>query len=268
MQEFDVDRYLDRIGVPRRSLTTDLDGLALLQRAHLAHVPFENLDIVFGGGVPHDRVAATHKIVEQRRGGWCFELNGAFGLLLDALGFDVSLLGAAVLLDGPSVVLEHLALEVSGGVDGIEAHFVDVGFGESAIRPIALNRSGPQDGGSATFELFASPQGTTLSEHVDGVPAARLRFKRVAHRFDDFAATAAAMQADPTRHWATKPFATRLIDLDSPDRVTLTADRLKVVVDGKLSERPVARDEWDAVLDDWFSIERPGPWPATSMPAD
>ena len=127
----DVDRYLARIGVDPGSMRSDLDGLTLLQHAHLATVPFENLDLVFADGVAHDRRAALAKIVDDRRGGWCFELNGAFGRLLEALGFDVSLLGAAVLLDGPSTVLEHLALEVSGGVGRIEPHFVDVGFGDS-----------------------------------------------------------------------------------------------------------------------------------------
>ena len=260
--ETDVDRYLARLGLDAASVRSDLDGLTLLQHAHLASVPFENLDIVFATGVEHDRSAALTKIVETRRGGWCFELNGAFGLLLDALGFDVSLLGAAVLLDGPSTVLEHLALEVSGGVGRVEPHFVDVGFGHSTVRPLALNRNGPQDGGNATFEFFASPQGTTLTEHVDGIPAARLRFKRVAHDFDDFAPVAASMQLDPDRHWSSKPFATRLLGVDSTDRVTLTTNRLEFAeADGSKAAQPVERDAWDALLDEWFGMQRPGPWP-------
>ena len=260
----DVDRYLARLGLPPGSIRSDIDGLTLLQHAHLAAVPFENLDIVFAGGVPHDREAALTKIVDAGRGGWCFELNGAFGRLLETLGFDVSLLGAAVLLDGPSSILEHLALEVSGGHGNIEPHFVDVGFGDSAVRPLALNRAGPQDGGSATFEFFGSPQGTTLAEHVDGIPAARLRFKRVAHDFDDFAPVAASMQVDPDKHWSAKPFATRLVDIETTDRVTLTADRLRVTRDdGSQTDRTVPRAQWDATLGEWFAMERPGPWPDT-----
>jgi len=263
MRPSDVEHYLARLGLQPGAVRADLAGLATLQRAHLTHVPFENLDIVFQGGVLHDRAAAFAKIVHAHRGGWCFELNGAFGWLLEALGFRVSLLGAAVLLDGPSTVLEHLALEVSGGVEGIEPHFVDVGFGDSTVGPLALNRAGPQDGGNATYEFFGSPQGTTLSRLVDGVPEARLRFKRVAHDFDDFAPVADSMQVDPDRHWRTKPFATRLVDIVSTDRVTLTADRLKIMRDdGSVDERPVPRDEWDGVLGDWFGMERPGPWRA------
>jgi N-hydroxyarylamine O-acetyltransferase len=265
VDDVDVERYLARLGLQNRSVRSDLDGLTLLQHAHLAHVPFENLDIVFAAGVPHDRDAAREKIVGARRGGWCFELNGAFGQLLEALGFTVSLLGAAVLLDGPTTVLEHLALEVSGGRGGVEPHFVDVGFGDNTVRPLALNRSGPQDGGNATYEFFGSPQGTTLSRHVDGIPEARLRFKRVAHDFNDFAPVARAMQSDPAKHWSKKPFATRIVDVDSNDRVTLTAHRLEIDrADGTQTASSVERDEWDGLLDDWFGIERPGPWPEPS----
>ena len=255
-----IAAYLDRLGLRSVDVSSDLDGLVLLQRTHLANVAFENLDIVLGNGVAHDRDVALTKILAGR-GGWCFELNGAFALLLEALGFDVVLLGAAVLTGGPTTVLEHLALEVSGGAGRIEPHFVDVGFGDSAVRPLALNRRGPQDGGNAAFEFLPSPQGTTLAEHVDGVPEARLRFKRVAHDFDDFAPVAASLQTNPTKNWSRKPFATRLVDVVGHDRVTLTADRLKIVHDTTTSERDVARDEWDAVLDDWFGIERPGSWP-------
>lgn len=254
----DVDRYLDRLGLDRPE-ATDLAALAALQRAHLVRVPFENLDIVFAGGVAHDRRRAFDKIVSGR-GGWCFEVNGAFGLLLDALGYDVRLLGAAVLLGGPTTVIEHLLLEVSGGDGDLDPHLVDVGFGDSFTVPVPLNQRGPLDGGSATFELLASPQGTTLAEHVDGVPEARLRFKRVAHDFDDFDAIATSMQIDPDKNWHRKPFATRLTG-HGDDRVWLNHDALKLRRSGDVEERPVERDEWDALLDEWFAMRRPGPWP-------
>ena len=153
VDSLDVDRYCERIGLNVVDLRADLDGLVAIHHAHLAAVPFENLGIVFGGGVSHDRSDALDKILSaSRRGGWCFELNGTLGLLLEAIGFDVILLGAAVLFDGPSTVIDHLALEVSGG-DLAEPQLADVGFGDSFERPLALNRSGPQDGGSAIFAL-------------------------------------------------------------------------------------------------------------------
>jgi N-hydroxyarylamine O-acetyltransferase len=252
VEPIDVDRYCARIGLDVSDVTVDLDGLAALQHAHLAAVPFENLDIVFAGGVVHDRPAAIDKIVARRRGGWCFELNASFGALLEAIGFDVVLLGAAVLLDGPTSVIDHLTLEVSG--TNLSPHLVDVGFGDSFERPLALNRRGPQAGGSATFELIASPQGTTLTKHVDDVPEAQFRFKRVALDFAAFADVAQSLQRDPSLHWSSKPFATRLIDTYSFDRVTLTEGHLKVRRDGVWNETPSAPDQFDSHLATWFGI--------------
>lgn len=246
--DVDIDRYLRRIGLAARP-SVDLDGLTRLQRAHMTAVPFENLDIALGSGVDVDQQRAVEKVVEQRRGGWCFEVNGAFAALLDALGFDVLLLGAAVLLDGPSVVLEHVALEVA--LD--EPYLADVGFGESFIRPLALNRSGPQNGGDGTYELLPSPQGTTLAKLEDGVPTAQYRFKRVAHELAEFDDISRSMQTDPDKHWRSKPFATRLLD-GGPDRVTLTRDRLKLIRGGERTESAVGEAEWDALLEEWFGI--------------
>ena len=174
-------------------------------------------------------------------------MNGAFGALLEAIGFEVRLLGAAVLLGGPSAVIEHLALEVTAD----QPYLVDVGFGEGFIRPLALNRAGPQDGGNGTYELIGSPQGTTLTRHVDGVPKPEYRFKRVALTLDDFTPISDSMQLDDDLNWKHKRFATRLLD-GGPDRVTLSRDRLKIVRDDDESELPVEPDDWDRHLLEWF----------------
>lgn len=212
-------------------------------------VPFENLDIIRGVHVPTSVEWSLDKIVEQGRGGWCFEVNGAFAALLEAIGFDVIMLGAAVLLEGPSAVIEHMTLEVS-----IESspYLVDVGFGDSFINPLALNRLGPQDGGNGVYELIGSPQGTTLTKHVDGVPAPEYRFKRVAHTLEQFEPVSTSMQSDPDKKWHSSRFATRLLD-GGPDRVTLTRHKLKIVRDGTAEERPVG-DDWDDVLWQWFGF--------------
>lgn len=277
----EVDAYLARLGIERRDATVDLVGLRRIHRAHLERIPFENFDIVFAGGVQHDLSAAIDKILDDNRhrggahrGGWCFELNGLLALLLEAVGFDVLLLGAAVLLGGPSQVIEHLLLEVSS--PDLAPHLVDVGFGDSFDLPLALNTSSPQAGGSGVFELIGSPQGTTLTRHVDGVPDALMRFKRVAHSFDDFAPVARSLQTDPTKHWASKPFATRRltdaeVDVEtgcSPDdvragvrRVTLTHDRIKIERNGTIDEQQIDHSGWDRALTEWFTMARPGAWP-------
>ena len=245
-----IEAYLTRIGLSESPELT-LDGLTTLQQSHLSTVPFENLDVASGIGVATDLDHSIDKVVSRNRGGWCFELNGAFAALLRSLGFPVVHLGAAVLLEGPTTVIDHLTLEVM--VD--QPYLVDVGFGDSFTTPLLLNSGDEQDGGSGTFQLIASPQGTTLARIDDGVPAAQYRFKRVAHTLSDFTAASNALQDDRTLHWSTKPFATRLID-GGPDRVTLLKDRLKFT-GGAASEESVAPEDWADTLEQWFGMSPP-----------
>jgi N-hydroxyarylamine O-acetyltransferase len=246
MAGVDVEAYLDRIGY-RGELAPDVDTLEALQRAHMTAVPFENLDVYNGIPVRTDTDWSVAKIVERRRGGWCFELNGAFALLLEAVGFTVARLGAAVLLDGPSQRITHLALEVS--LD--RPYLVDVGFGDGFCRPLALNRRGPQDGGSGTFELLGGAQGTTLTRYDDGGPAAQFRFKRVSLTMADFEGASQYLQSDGELAWHKRAFATRLLD-GGPDRVTLVGNRLKLERGGAVTEADVGDPDWIDTLDHWF----------------
>ena len=88
-----VDDYLARIGLPR-PVSADLEALRDLQTAHLLAVPFENLSVHLREPIVLDQAALVTKVARMRRGGFCYELNGAFAGLLTALGFRVSLLSA------------------------------------------------------------------------------------------------------------------------------------------------------------------------------
>ena len=244
----DTDEYLEWIGYGGTP-AVDFTTLAQLQRLHMTAVPFENLFVTQGIRVTTDSESSFDKIVHEGRGGWCFELNGAFGALLEAIGFRVTRLGAAVLLGGPSTVIDHLVLEVVAD----EPYLVDVGFGESFIQPLALNRAGPQDGGNGTYELIGSPHGTTLTRHLDGVPKPEYRFKRVALTLDDFTPISDSLQTDPDKHWRSKPFATRLLD-GGPDRITVTRNARKIVRNGHTDEHPLEGDEWQEELVKWFGF--------------
>jgi N-hydroxyarylamine O-acetyltransferase len=244
----DTDRYLARIGY-EGPLTTDRETLEALMRAHLSTVPFENLDVFNGIEVATDTGWSLAKILDRGRGGWCFELNGAFGLLLETLGFEVARLGAAVLLGGPSTFINHLALEVR--LD--RPYLVDVGFGDSFCRPLAMNRCGGQDGGTGEFELVPSPQGTTLTRSMDGVPAAQYRFKRVTLAMADFDDASRQLQATPNPTWHSQAFATRYLD-GGPDRVTLIGNKLKVERGAAVDNRIVPDDQWSDTLEKWFGF--------------
>src|SRR5215471_13583888 len=89
----DVKKYLERINY-WDGINDSADVLTKLQQSHLLNVPFENLDIHLGRRIELSN--SYNKIVNHRRGGFCYELNGAFFQLLKLIGFDVKLISARV----------------------------------------------------------------------------------------------------------------------------------------------------------------------------
>lgn len=101
-------RYLERLDVDPEDLEEPtLEALGALQRAHVHRIPFETVAVAGhphddrgGAGVSLEMSAILEKVVAEQRGGFCYELNGAFGWLLDEFGYDVERLAGAVLQDG------------------------------------------------------------------------------------------------------------------------------------------------------------------------
>lgn len=122
----DVDAYLSRIGFSGE-IKNDGETLGRLMRAHMQSVPFENLEVYYDKREPQlSTEALFDKIVSNRRGGYCFELNGLFSRLLSSLGFSVSLFAARVVKGGFLSPPSHevLCVEAEG-----KRFFCDVGFG-------------------------------------------------------------------------------------------------------------------------------------------
>lgn len=250
-REVDAPRYLARIGLDAAP-PLDVGGLEALQRAHLTHIPFENLHVFHQRGVSTDPDASITKIVDGGRGGWCFELNGSFASLLAALGFEVTRLGATVVLDGPTDGPQpsHAATRV----DLDRPYLVDVGFGDSFIRPLPLDDDGPHDGGPGQYRFSRNGAVIILQFLDDGAWADQYQFALDPVVPSDFDPSNEFLQTSPTTHFTAKPFATRLLD-GGPDRVTLVHDRLKLRRDGIWSETLVSDHDWPAVLLEWFGME-------------
>jgi N-hydroxyarylamine O-acetyltransferase len=244
-----VDAYLRRIGIADPG-TPDAANLERLQRAHMTAIPFENLDVYSRRVVKTDDSWTVAKIVDRARGGWCFELNGAFAALLEGLGYEVKRLAATVLYGSVSPIPTHLSLEVA-----LERpYLVDVGFGDSFIRPLPLDSPGPHDGGSGTYGFVFDAYTTTLISWDDsGGVVEHYRFGPKAHSTADFAEASLYLRTTPGLQWTQSRFATRLID-GGPDRVTLLADRIKFRRDGRWEEHPIEQAEWDRLLSKWFAL--------------
>jgi arylamine N-acetyltransferase len=114
-----IQAFLDRIGIPSERVELPAASGALLGDLHWAHlraVPFENLDIVrLGREIQLDQDALYGKIVGERRGGYCFEVNGLLAVILTDLGFTARRVMVQFVEDGGelSPAFDHLALIVS-----------------------------------------------------------------------------------------------------------------------------------------------------------
>jgi N-hydroxyarylamine O-acetyltransferase len=257
---FDVDRYLARIGCGRRR-DRSLAALTDLQAAHLIHVPFENLHVFHRIGVGTDVDWSYGKIVEQRRGGWCFELNGCFAELLRRLGYTVDLLSCRTFepaTGGMSDDFDHLTLLVY--VDDA-SYLVDVGWGDSALGPLPAE---PGDYASRPRPTRIETDDHTvrlieLVERDGGHGVWELQYEAGRHprQLAQFEARSAYLQTTPGLSWTTKPLVTRATSADG-GRITLHRDRLRFRGDDlSVRDEPVAPGDWDAQLRRWFGMSKP-----------
>jgi N-hydroxyarylamine O-acetyltransferase len=90
-------------------------------------IPYENFDVQLKQPLTIDPEAAFEKIVTRKRGGWCYEMNGVLGLVLEELGFAVTRLSA----DGSS---DHSHLFLTVALDGT-TYVCDVGFSDGPVEP-------------------------------------------------------------------------------------------------------------------------------------
>ncbi len=138
----DLDAYFARIGYrgPRAPTLAVLDAIA---HAHVAAIPFENLDVLLGRGIDLALERIEHKLVHARRGGYCFEQNTYLLAVLAAVGFEVRPVSARVRLGRPAGVVPprtHVAVLVS--LEG-RPRLADVGVG--ALSPTASLRLDVED---------------------------------------------------------------------------------------------------------------------------
>jgi N-hydroxyarylamine O-acetyltransferase len=180
----DMAAYLDRIeyaGTAR----ADIDNLVALHRAHVAHVPFENFDVVLERPIRIDVQGVQEKLVRARRGGYCFEQNALFAAALEALGFRVHRWGARVRLGSSGVrPRTHMLLGVQA--DG-EWWLADVGFGmEGLLQPMRLVEGEVVQAGWR-FRLQREPDGSWVLQSLrSGAPVDLYAFTRDAQLGADY----------------------------------------------------------------------------------
>jgi N-hydroxyarylamine O-acetyltransferase len=245
--------YLARIGAPAPEAPTST-ALASLQHAHLLAVPFENLDISLGRPIRLDRAAVLAKVVDARRGGYCYELNGLFALLLRHLGYAVDLVSARVAAAGGGLSedFDHVALLVtSARIEG--SILADVGFGDAFVEPLPLLDGFEREEPGRTVGLVRRGDDWLYRERRHGGGwETQFAFTTRPHPLADFAERNEWQQTSADSHFTRGRVASRLT---ATGRVTLSGDRLITTTHGRRAEtRLTGEDDVRAALADHFGI--------------
>ncbi|MDI1459394.1 arylamine N-acetyltransferase [Catellatospora sp. KI3] len=250
-----IDAYLRLLGVSRKPPSPQF--LQELHRAHVHRVPYTNMEIMLGRPGTVDQAESVDRVV-RRRGGYCFQLNGAFAVLLRELGFTVTMHRGYVVSDLTQVAadLNHLALLVHDLPD--EAHpdgvwFADTGLGDAFSDPLPL-RHGPHRQGPFGYALADSPRdepgwrlhhdptGSFLACDIIAAPA----------EIDDFGGAHTHLSTSPK-----SPFTQTFCAMRRTGReVQILRGCVLTTFDdyGREEQELLSRDEWRQALADLFGL--------------
>lgn len=255
-----TDAYLRRIGADRPSVANS-DALRTLHLAHLLAVPFENLSVHLGEEVALDADALVAKLVDRRRGGFCYELNGAFGALLSALGFEVTPLQARVVgKDGRlGIPYDHMALRVRTA-EGT-TWLADVGFGTHTHYPLAFDQRGEQPDPGGVFRIEDADTDAAAASVEDATDGDLLVLRNGEPQYlldqrprtlRDFEAGAWYHRTSPASHFTQSLVCSRLTE---DGRITLSGHTLTTTVGDErtLTELPTDASVLEA-YDQHFGI--------------
>ncbi|MBD2767712.1 arylamine N-acetyltransferase [Hymenobacter sp. BT664] len=264
MPDFAIDltAYVARVGY-QGPLTPSLETLVGLHRAQAFSIPFENLDIHLRRPIGLDPANLMQKLIGERRGGYCYEVNGLFRLVLQELGFPVTtLVGRNLIAGHPLRPRAHqvLRVEVAG-----QPWLIDLGFGNNGlIEPIPLVVGPDHRQGFDCYRLQAAPQHNYhLQLHLQGNWQSLYTFTLDEAQPSDF-----QMMNFFYSQSSDSPFRKqRICTLAGPDyRVSLVDQELKIRrPDGHIatSTLPDAA-AYEQALETYFGIRLPAPLPAYS----
>jgi len=245
----DIDSYLKRIGY-RGSREPTAETLRRIHRAHMLAVPFENLDIHLGRPIALSLSSFYDKIVRRRRGGFCYELNGLFGWLLEQLGFTVMILSARVFYNaqaGPE--FDHLVLLI----DIEERLLADVGYGDLFLEPLRLDAGKEDIQYGSSYRLTDSDSEKTLQRRRESDWEPQYIVSLTPHRLDEFSAMCLHQQTSPESIFTQKVVCSLATQ---NGRITLTNDHLITTIEGRSKKRVIASaEEYRALLMTHFGIE-------------
>jgi len=255
----DLEAYFARIGCDG-ARGPSLDTLRRLQAAHLATIPFENVDVLLGRPIRLDLDTLQAKLVRSRRGGYCFEHNTLFAAALRALGFTLTTLEARVRPPGATRTLPRTHMTLHVDLAG-RPWLADVGFGgDGPLGPVPLDGEPVEQNGDG-YRVTADARVRVLQLRRDGAWRDLYAFT-----LDEALPVDFEVANHFTSTWPGSPF-TRTLTAQlstAAERRVLRHRTLSVRRAGAEQSREVADAELLPLLAAQFGIELP---PGTEIPS-
>jgi N-hydroxyarylamine O-acetyltransferase len=246
----DVAAYLHRIGYDGPT-APNLDNLRAMHHAHFMSVPFENLDIHLGRHVELDPARIFHKIVQQRRGGWCYELNGLWARMLREFGYTVDVLSTRVMRPDGSLSVPYSHLTSLVHLDG-EPWLSDVDLSARFAGPLRLHEPGPQVLGSRIYRVGNDGDHWVVSYQEPHVSNGFILFTLEPREFEQFAPACAWQQSSPASQFVQRIGVARATP---HGRIDVLGPIVSEVIDGERTERRLESvQEFEALLAERFGI--------------
>lgn len=247
----DIRAYLDRIDF-HDTISIDKDTLYSLQKKHLLKIPFENLDIHYGRKISLSVTDIYQKIVIEKRGGFCYELNGLFHQLLKQIGFNVKLISAQVHTKNGEYSPEYDHLAIIVNLDNQDV-LVDVGFGKFSLEPLKLETSKKiiDSFGQFQFEKHSSEY-YRINEIKNQELIPQYIFSLRERELSEFEERCIFHQTSKASHFTKK----KLISIAKKDgRITLNNSQLKITRSGIEEEINFEENKFETKLKEYFDIE-------------
>jgi N-hydroxyarylamine O-acetyltransferase len=250
-----IEKYFDRIKY-NGSPTPCFELLKQLQQQHLLNIPFENLDIHWKIPIELDTDKIFDKIVNKKRGGFCYELNSLFYMLLVSIGFEARMISARVYDNNVKEFgreYDHLAIIVR-----LEDNdwLVDVGFGEFSFSPLRIVPDEIKSDKRGRFMITKKQQDALIVNKASGnewVP--EYLFTLRDRRLSEFEEMCRFHQFSPESHFTGKRVCSVLTD-GGKRRISISDNKIKVTGINGAKEIPIGDDaEFEKLLWKYFKIK-------------
>lgn len=249
---FDRNEYLARIGFVQKEGESSEEQLFRLHRCHSLSIPFENFTPFCGEYPSLNPDDIFKKVVRNRRGGYCFELNLLFQQLLEDFGYQVRPIFCRPYSgEGVKLPLTHRMMLVFLGE---KTWLADVGLGGNGwIEPLLLQMDVEQHQWGRCYRITEDPDmGYVVQVKRREGYATAVAFGTQKAEESDFVMSNHYTAAHPA-----SPFVNRMMCTIPTlnGRNTIRDTKLRIETNGNTVESELNPQTFPETLRRWFHME-------------